>query len=228
MRSKFGLVVVLTLPLLLATTTAEQQQPMVTMDEYVWVAFYDVPSRRFREIRGAVVRRDFGRARHDLIISANHIQVEASRALPALALRLNDVSGRLTWFAENIETPEVTLADLDTEFGRAHWLLAQHYLHMARQSRDSGQNQNAGRYLWATTHHMERAVLWSNSRIDRELHKALEGLRELSTKLQDDELAAKAYREKPILRAEKVLRKLGNKLDRPVVLPAQSAKDSDD
>ncbi len=218
----------ITLLALLATMTAAvdapaQDQSIVTMDEGAWVAFYDVPSRRFRDVRTAFVRREFAAAKNDLGISAIHIEVEATRAVPVLGDRLADIAERLTFLADNIEDAQITLSDLDAAFGRAHWLLAQHYLDMARRSRDAGQDRNAGRYLWATTHHMERAVLWSNSRVDRELHRTLEGLRTLGTDLQDPAKSARAYREKPIVRADKVLRRLGKELDRPVVLPAPAA-----
>jgi tetrahydrodipicolinate N-succinyltransferase len=72
----------------------------------------------------------------------------------------------------------------------------------------------AGRYLWATTHHLERAVLWSNARIDQKVVKALEGLRETAVRMQDDEKAAAARSEKPIRRAEGVLVRLGAEIER--------------
>ena len=199
----------------------ETDQPLVMMDENLWVTFYDVPSRRFRDIRNAFVRQDFEMAAHNLVTSASYLQVEANRALPALAERLHDVSARMTWIAENSDHPSVTLADFDSLFGRAHWLLAQHYLDMAKRSRDVQQYRNEGLYLWATTHHLERAVLWSNARIDRKLHKTLAGLRDMASRLQDAELAAKANKERPLIQAERTLPELGKQIDRPIVLPAQ-------
>ena len=209
---------------MLATTPAlsanNSDQPIVTMQENMWIAFYDVPSRRFRDIRGAFVRREFGKASADLDTSAVYLAVEAERAVPAIAARLNEVADRMMWISENTDDLSVTTADLDALFSRAHWLLAQHYLDMARRSRDSRHNRNAGLYLLATTHHLERAVLWSNSRISRDTHKALENLRDLADRLQDEKLAADAYSDKPLVQAEKLLRKLGKTIDRPVVLLA--------
>lgn len=209
---------------MLATTPAlsanNSDQPIVTMQENMWIAFYDVPSRRFRDIRGAFVRREFGRASADLDTSAIYLAIEAERAIPAIAARLNEVADRMMWISENTDDLGVTTADLDALFSRAHWLLAQHYLDMARRSRDSRHNRNAGLYLLATTHHLERAVLWSNSRISRDTHKALENLRDLADRLQDEKLAADAYSDKPLVQAEKLLRKLGKTIDRPVVLLA--------
>lgn len=206
-----------------APAISQDKQPAVTMDENLWVAFYDVPSRRFREVRAAFMRRDFDRASTDLVTSASYLRIEAGRALPVIAERLTDVAAQMTRIAENIGDDDVTASDLDAQFSRAHWLLAQHYLDRARRSRDTGQNRNAGLYLWATTHHLERAVLWSDSRISNDVQKTLEGLRDLANRLQDEALSAAAYREKPIVRAEKLLRKLGEKIDRPVVLPARKA-----
>lgn len=199
---------------------AEPDQAVVTMDEDLWVTFYDVPSRRFREIRSAFVRRDFARASLDLRTSASYLTIESDRAIPTIAVRLSESASRMSWISENIEDSEITVADFDALFSRAHWLLAQHYIDMARRSRDSQQNRNAGLYLWATTHHLERAVLWSNARISRDVQITLDDLRDLADQLQDKNRAAKAYREKPLLRADKLLRKLGEVVDRPVVLPA--------
>ena len=211
----FVAVLALTSPAISADNT---DQPVVTMQENLWIAFYDVPSRRFRDIRNAFVKRQFDRVAIDLATSADYLTIEADRAQPAIAERLSEVADKMTWIAENIDDAGTTAMDLDTLFSRAHWLLAQHYLDMARRSRDSRQNRNAGLYLMATTHHLERAVLWSNSRIDRDVHKALEGLRDLADRLQDKKLAESAYSEKPMRRAEKLLRKLGKTIDRSVVL----------
>jgi hypothetical protein len=198
----------------------ETDPPVITMDENLWVAFYDVPSRRFRDIRAAFVRREFARASRDLATSASYLTIEANRALPAIAERLDEVANRMTWISAHIDDVDVTTTDLDALFSRSHWLLAQHFLDMARRSRDSGQSRNAGLYLWATTHHLERAVLWSNSRISRDVQKTLEDLRDLADQLQDDNLVTTAYRDRPLARADKLLRKLGKTIDRPVVLPA--------
>lgn len=199
----------------------EANQPLVTMDENLWITFYDLPSRRFRDTRTAFMRQDFAVATNNLVTSASYLKVEANRALPVLAERLDEVSARMMWIAENVDHVSVTLADFDSLFGRAHWLLAQHYLDMAKRLRDKQHYRNEGLYLWATTHHIERAVLWSNARIDSELHKTLEGLRDLASRLQDADIAAKANQEKPVVRAEKMLRKLGKQIDRPVVLPVR-------
>ena len=49
---------------------------------------------------------------------------------------------------------------------------------------------------------------------------ALEDLRDLADQLQDKNLAESAYHEKPMIRADKLLLKLGKTIDRPIVLPA--------
>lgn len=196
-------------------------QPAVTLDENMWIAFYDVPSRRFRDIRASFVKRQFGQAAHDLEISANFLDIEADRAIPALAKRLQDAADQMTWIAEHINDTSITMSDLDALFSRAHWLLSQHFLSMARKARDRGQNRNAGLYLLATTHHLERAVLWSNSRIDRDVHTTLEQLRKLADRLIEGDKPKAVFKEKPLVRADALLRKLGKYIDRPVLLPAE-------
>ncbi|MBT8067052.1 MAG: hypothetical protein KJO09_07405 [Gammaproteobacteria bacterium] len=68
---------------------------------------------------------------------------------------------------------------------------------------------------------LRRAVLWRNSRIDREIQKTLEDLRALVGQLQAKDRVKEAYAERPLLRADKLLRTLGKVIDRPVVLPAE-------
>ena len=215
------------LPVMILTALAnaafaqDTQAPLVRIDEDVWVTFYDVPSRRFRAIRDAFVSRDFESAGHDLVTGANYLAIEADRALPEIGERLREVSSQMSAIARNLGDPSVTAATLDRLFGRAHWLLAQHYLYLGRQARDRNDNRTTGRYLIATTHHLERSVLWSNARIDRRVVQSLDGLRELAAQLQDPARAARSRRERPIVQAEKLLRELGKTIDRPVVLPEE-------
>lgn len=217
-RTSFVAVLVMVTSAVLAD---QSDRAFVSVDENLWVAFYDVPSRRFRDIRNAFVKQEFAMAASDLGTSASHLRIEAERASPELADRLNDVADRMMRLAGDIEQPSVTVGDLDGLFGRAHWLLAQHYLDMARQARDRQKYRIEGRYLWATTHHLERAVLWSNARVDKKVLETLERLRDLAARLQDEKQALKAHREKPLVQADNTLRELGELIERPIALPAQ-------
>lgn len=210
--------------LITAGTAVAQEandRPLVEIDENLWATFYDVPSRRFRSIRDEFVRRNFQAVRSDLATSANYLTIEAGRTYPAIAERLSEVASQMMWISNNVQDASVTTASLDQLFGRAHWLLAQHYIYMARQARDRQNNRATARYLLAATHHMERSVLWSNARVSRDVVRALEGLRDLAGRLLENEQATRARQEKPIRRAEKVLRDLGKTVDRPVVLPPE-------
>lgn len=219
MKLVSGLAIFLIAAGAMAQSTSPRNFVQISEDE--WVVFYDIASRRFREVRSNFVRREFDRAAADLQTSATFLDIEADRAQPAIAERLAEVSSRLRWMAENIDDPDVTGTELDSQFARAHWLLAQHYLSEARKARDARQLKSAGLSLFATTHHIERAVLWSNSRIDRRLQTTLESLRDLAVSLQDQDEARKAIGEKPIARAESLLREIGTVIDRPVVSIAQ-------
>ncbi len=110
----------------------------VTLDNDVWVLFYDLPSRRFRNIRDAFVRRNWVLARRDLEASAGFLRTELGRADAALTNPMKEIIVRLEWIAENIESAEVSGSDLDAAFARAHWALAQHYLVMSESARSSG------------------------------------------------------------------------------------------
>lgn len=221
---------ILTLLIIFAATIvhADQQrssQAPIVLDEELWVTFYDLPSRRFRAIRAAILTRDNESAARDLSITANYLSIESDRAVAALQAPLSDVVDQLRQKAAAVD--KVTLDELDELFGRAHWLLAQHYLALARQARDTRQNRNASLYLWATTHHMERAMLWSNVAVTREAHAALEGLRKTAGELQNPETSARAYKERPVVRAETLLRKIGKQMDRRVILPPAATTGSE-
>lgn len=192
-------------------------QSRVVLDEGLWVTFYDLPSRRFRAIRTAILVQDLQAAARDLSIAANYISIEAERSSDVLRTPLNDVVDRMRSIEQDVRS--VTLADLDALFGRAHWLLAQHFLGLGRDARNARNSRNMSLYLWATTHHIERAILWSDVSITREVHSTLEELQKIAGDLQNPQTEARAYREKPIVQAENLLKKIGKQIDRRVLLP---------
>ncbi len=202
-------------PLFLAGASAQERE-FLTLDENVWATFYDLPSRRFRNIRDAFVRRDFDAAESDLQVAINFTSIEASRAPEKLQPPMSEAIAELESIRENIRDTSVSGSDLDSTFARVHWLLAQHYLMMATDSRDAAQHKNAGRYLWATAHHLERAVLWSDARIDRSVLNALESSREMGTALQTSDRPERVYRNRPVAATGKTLVKIGEQLNRPV------------
>lgn len=204
-----------------ADSAPDRQKPVV-LDENLWVTFYDLPSRRFRTIRAAILTRDYEAAARDLSVTANYLSVEANRASAVIQVPLNDVVARLGSMQGRID--KLTLDELDMLFGRAHWLLAQHYLDHAKQSRDMRDNRGTSLFLWATIHHMERAALWNNVPVTSETHRALEGLRKLAGRLQNPETSDRAYKDKPVVRAEILLRKIGKQIDRRILLPDSGAE----
>lgn len=214
---------ILLLPFVLVAVVAhagqqsERQAPVV-LDENQWVTFYDLPSRRFRAIRTAVLTRNYHAAARDLVVTANYLTVEAERSTEVLQGPMREVVMRLREMESSID--RVTLDELDGQFGRAHWLLAQHYIVFARGARDARHARNTSLYLTAITHHMERAMLWSNVPVDDEVHDTLEDLRETAGELLNPETAAAAFRERPIVRAEQLLRKIGAQINRRVLVPA--------
>ncbi len=201
---------------------AQDQRPLFTLDDQVWVLFYDLPSRRFRAIRDAFIAGRMDDARRDAEASEAFLRAEISRAIPVLVPPMTEVADRLRVIAQQIDAPETTVRDLDPVFARAHWLLSQHYLTLATEARDSGRHKSAGNYLWATAHHMERTVLWSDARIDRKLLRSLEGMRTMADRLRNGDQPARIYKDKPIDNARRTLFELGTYLDRKVwVQPVQ-------
>lgn len=207
--------------LFLAASTGLGQQgdreSTVVLEEGIWVTFYDVPSRRFRVVRTAVLTQNLETVARDLSIAANYLSIEADRAAEELRGPLSEVVDRIRHFQQNPRA--ISLRDLDATFARAHWLLAQHYLGFAREARNEKNSRNMSLYLWATTHHIERAILWSDVAITRDVHSTLEGLQKIAGDLQDPKTEARAYRERPIVQAEKLLTKIGAQIDRRVLLP---------
>lgn len=190
--------------------------PLFTLDDQLWILFYDLPSRRFRAIRDAFIRRDFAAVRQDLAASEGFLRAEINRADAVLVPPMTDVADGLKSVADNLDNGDTTVADLDPVFARAHWLLSQHYLTLATTARDTGRHVNAGHYLWATAHHLERTVLWSDARINRKLRNSLDGMRAMADELRTSEQPERVYRNKPIDNARRTLSELGRFLDRKV------------
>jgi hypothetical protein len=199
-----------------SNTHADENQNLFTLNEQVWVLFYDVPSRRFRRSRDAFVRRDWDSVSNDLALSAGFIRAEASRSAVDLNYPLENIADRLDEIAENIQSTQISGSDLDAAFARAHWLLAQHYLELSVLARDSDNGRNAGSYLWATAHHMERTVLWSDARMTRSQIRSLDRLRDVADRLRDGENPAAIFKEKPLTLARETLVELGDFMDRKI------------
>ncbi|MDX1500659.1 MAG: hypothetical protein R3176_12205 [Woeseiaceae bacterium] len=194
----------------------DTRRSAVVLDENVWVAFYDLPSRRFRDIYSAVVAGNRSAAAGDLGVAAAYLAIESDRAHAELVEPLGNAAAELRTLAAGIET--ATLAEFDRAFARAHWLLAQHFIAEARDARDARNGNATGLYLWAATHHIERTLLWSNERIARDVSRTIDELRDIGGRLQKGATVEAAFREKPVVRAEALLRKVARQVDRPVRL----------
>ena len=101
-----------------------QERSLLTLDENVWATFYDLPSRRFRNIRDAFVRKDFDAAESDLQVAINFTSVEAARAAEELQAPMAEAIAALNNVRANIRNTSVSGSDLDSAFARVHWLLA--------------------------------------------------------------------------------------------------------
>ena len=199
-----------------STSSAEEAEQAIVLDEGVWVLFYDLPSRRFRRSRDAFVRRDWATVGTDLAASAGFIRAEASRSVAGLVFPMENVADRLDIIAEDVQSSDLSGSDLDAVFARAHWLLAQHYLELSAQARDAGNSRTAASYLWATAHHMERTVLWSDARMTRAQVRSLDRIRDLADRLRDSDDPARIFKEKPVALARQTLLALGEFMDRKI------------
>jgi hypothetical protein len=166
------------------------------------------------------VSRDFDAARHDIEVSAQYLGIEAQRAQPGIGAAMEAVRIRLREMGGNLDSEKVVAREFDALFGRAHWLLAQHFLHLAIASRDAERYRESGHYLIASAHHMERAALWSNARISPELVRSLDRLLGLADQLQDSPSKRWVEETRPLQSAVKTLAALGEHIDRQVLLVA--------
>jgi hypothetical protein len=215
MKKWFIAMLLVALPVI-AAAQDRQGQPLVTLSEDVWVTFYDLPSRRFRSIRDAFVRRDFDSVSRDLGTTIGFLTVEADRAVPELKPALEEVLAQFVSIRERLPDTAVSVGQLDTAFARTHWLLAQHYFVRAMQARELAAHRNAGANLIATTHHLERAVLWSDARITRKVVKSLDSVRDMASKLLDGESPERVYRNRPLRLMGETITEVGQQLDRRV------------
>jgi hypothetical protein len=197
-----------------AASSQDAERPALVLDESAWVTFYDLPSRRFRNIRDGFLRRDFATVSRDIEATVGFLTVEAGRAVPELAGVFAENIDRLERVRTNLADSGVTIADLDNIFAQSHWVLSQHYLVEAIQSRDEGRHRMAGRNLIATAHHLERAVIWSGSRITGDVLESLESIREMASRLAEGGDTAEVYRDRPLRLAARTLASVGEKIDR--------------
>ncbi len=182
-----------------------EEQPMFTRENGILLLFYDVSSRRFRTARDALIRGDLVAAAGDLQTSAGHLRLEAERNDGALGVELGKVATQLMVLSGRVGDDDFLRTELDPVFARAHWLLAQQYLDWAEISRDRKRHKNAGGYLWAATHHLERALIWSNQRVDSDIALRLDELSSLANDLRSGSDPAAVYQEKPIRGARDLL-----------------------
>jgi hypothetical protein len=197
-----------------------QTEPeLFQLDGDLFVAFYDLPSRRFRAVREAFLTRDFATAAQDLRIGAQYLDIERQRAYPTIAQGLCEVISRMELMSDTINQPNVTVRQLDPLFARSHWLLAQHFLYRGVISRSQERYRAASRYLTASVHHMERAALWSNARLTPRLEGAVDELRSLANHLENNPSKRWVNEKRPLLRANKTLNELGTHIDMQVRLP---------
>lgn len=202
--------------LFLSPGVQAQSKAFLTLDEDAWVAFYDVPSRRFRSVRDQIVAGNVETAERDLDASISFLSVEANRAPPELEKPFAEVMNTLSTMRDDLRAKNRPASDFDATFARAHWILTQQYFVFAIRARDSEQHRNAGHYLWATAHHLERAILWSNTQIDRRTVAALDSMREMAGRLRDDQNPARVYRDRPLRTASRAIIRVGERLDRRV------------
>ena len=191
-------------------------QRAIVLDEDVWVTFYDLPSRRFRTIRDAFVRRDFESVSRDLDITIGFLSVEAQRAVPELKPAITEVVEQMQAMRSRLSDTSLSVGQLDAVFARTHWLLSQQYLVFAIQARDRQMYRSAGRYLFATAHHLERSVLWSDARVTEEIVSSLDSIRDMASKLQNSESPERVMMGRPVRLTAKTLIEIGEQIDRRV------------
>ncbi len=191
----------------------------LVIDEHVWVVFYDVPSRRFRTARDAFLRREFDVAARELIVSARHVGIAAQLAADVgLGNALAGSAEALERLAGRLSDDAVTLRTLDELFAQTHWRLTQLYLALARAARERREDRLTGQYLLASAHHMERAVLWSNRRVEARDASAVDAVRDAARRLAAGEPWANYRSARPIKQLEEVLERTGQQINRPLLI----------
>lgn len=197
---------------------AEPNQKLFSFDENYWVLFYDLPSRRFRAIRNDFIKGHYGLVSQNLRVAENHIRIEATRSSPPLDQKLIAISDRLSESALRNENNQITVAEFNPLFAQAHWLLSQHYLTLSLTSKENENHPNAGHYLAATAHHVERAILWSDMRITPKTLKTLDDIAAQSNELLNANKPLKVYKKRPIRKAWELIQETGDYLEKTVTI----------
>jgi len=203
-------------PVAAEVAAKESRQNTFVLDESLWVLFYDLPSRRFRLIRDNYLQQNFDAARANLLTSENYVRIEAGRATYGLKEKLEETAAQLHVLSERIDDPDFSKNAFDPVFARTHWLLAQHFLLKSLESLEVKDSRMSGHYLLATTHHLERTVLWSDMPIRPATVVVLDRVELLANELLESKNPARVWKKKPILQAWRILVSIGEYLDRPV------------
>lgn len=197
---------------------AETNQKLFSFDENYWVLFYDLPSRRFRAIRNDFIQGHYGLVSQNLRVAENHIRIEATRSTPPLTQKLIAVSDKLAEAAVRNENNQITVAEFNPLFAQAHWLLSQHFLTLSLTSKQNKNDRNAGHYLAATAHHVERAILWSDMKITPQTLQTLEEIAKQSNELLNAAKPLKVYKKRPIKKAWELIKETGDYLEKTVTI----------
>ena len=203
--------------MLLPSSSAESasvvapDRPTLVLDGDTFITFYDLPSRRFRALRGAFVEGDEVGFQRDLAVSIEYLGVEIQRMDPRLGGAMHEV---IAGFDAVSISSGAAVTELDALFSRAHWLLAQHFL-LTAQSRllESGAATPAI-YLIATAHHLERAALWSGAGETPKLAQTLDELRASAGNLR--KYPHRDQYQRLIARTAGLLKDLSKVINRPV------------
>lgn len=197
-------------------TAEEKNLPLFVFDEAHWVLFYDLPSHRLREVREELADRDLEAVIRDLKAIEGYTRIEAQRSMLSLPEKLVAVADSLAAFANEPEA--LTLAGLKATSARLHWLLSQHYLLMAIQSRSNRSHHNAGHYIAATAHHLERAIVWSDMPIEIHALQTLNELEALGNELLEAPNPDRVYGQKPLRQAWKLIQHTSQYLKRQLAI----------
>ena len=113
------------LPLILIFTGAvayadlqRDRQSTVVLDEDIWVTFYDLPSRRFRAIRAAILTRNNESAARDLSVTASYLSVEADRSSATFQVPLRDVVDQLRQIDRRVILPSAEKTSIESNAER--------------------------------------------------------------------------------------------------------------
>lgn len=158
-----------------AKTPPDGPKGWIVLEEDFWVPLAHEPGTYFHRAHEEYLMKDYDLAAIDLRQASAFLRLQARRSTYAEhSSALYAAANRLSNLARKVEKREVkSAAQLDREFARAHYALAEHDYAMAKESWSKKRPYTTGYNLNAAVFNLESGYSWANAEMGKRGFNAL-------------------------------------------------------